>query len=888
MSLVDTRELTTAAPANVSSPRRLGLTSFYDLALRNMSIRLVRTLLTALGIVIGVAVILAVDVTNATTLASIRNLFDETSGRASLLVEPAATGSQGFDERVVETLRRLDGVVAAAPMISVRAALASGSARNALHAFDTDISVPLRVVGVDPSTDPQVHIYRLLDGRLLRPDDSRVVVLTSSLADDLERGVGDEVEIITPDGTAALEIVGIIDKEGIGRTNDGRVLIVPLSTAQDLFFMRSQLTQIDVMVAQEIAEDPGRLERLKVQMDARLPRDVNVSYPAARGKLISQMLRTYQLGLSFFGAVAIFVGGFLIYNTFSMTVLERTREIGMLRSIGATRRQIVGLILAESLVLALVGSLLGVASGLGLARGLIQTMTGLLGTELETFALSPFSLIKSVAVGVGVTLASSLVPAFQAGRVVPLEALRVYGQRARDGVWPKWVHGFGFVLFVGCVFLFFFLEALIPPALKVQVGITSVFGLLLGAALLVPPVLGLVEPAMRRGLALFYGPEGQLGSRNVERSPLRTALTVAALMVGVTMIIALGEMSNSFRQDILAWVETAIGGDLYVRSTTPMRPELGRRLLAVSGVKAVSPVNFFRVRTWVPGDDEPNTVVGIAIDPATYLQVASFKFADRQVDVAARVQELAEQDALFISTTLADRYNLRAGDTIVLETRRGRRSFRVAAVSVDFTAQGNTVTISRRTLYRYFGERRVTSFTVDVLPDADPEAVRQAIEDRFGKGGRITVESSQEFRERIIRLMNQSFALLNTLVAIAVLISSFGLINTLLMNIFERTREIGMLRSLGATRGQIVKMVLAESATMGVAGGLLGLALGLLLARFMVQGLNVAGGYRLVYHFTPLPVLMGLALALVISQVAALYPARRAAGVNVVEAIKHE
>ncbi len=886
MSLAKTREL---SPVTATSPPRGGvrLSSFYDLALRNMATRLTRTLLTALGIVIGVAVILAVDVTNATTLASIRNLFDETSGRASLLIESSAGAGQGFDENVVEAVRRVEGVEAAAPMISVRAALASGNPTGALHAFDASISVPLRVLGVDPTVDPQVHIYRLLEGRLLLPEDRRAALITSSLADDLERHVGDEVEIVTPDGTALLEIVGIIDKEGIGRTNDGRVVIVPLPTAQDLFLMRGQLSQVDIVVSREMAEDPERLEQLKAYMEARLPRDVNVSYPAARGKLISQMLKTYQLGLSFFGAVAIFVGGFLIYNTFSMTVLERTREIGMLRSIGATRRQIVGLILAESLVLALLGSFLGVVGGLGLARGLIQTMTGLLGTELETFALSPFSLVKSLAVGVGVTLASSLVPAFQAGRVVPLEALRVYGRPTQSGLWGKWVHGIGAVLFIGCTLLFF-AEDLIPPAFKIQVGIMSVFGLLLGAALLVPPVLGLVEPPLRGGLALLYGPEGQLGSRNVERSPLRTALTVAALMVGVTMIIALGEMSNSFRQDILAWVETAIGGDLYVRSTTPMRPELGRRLLAVPGVEAASPVNFFRVRMWAPDEEEPNTVVGIAIDPASYLQVASFKFADQQVDVTARVRELAEEDALFISTTLADRYDLQQGDTIVLETRRGRREFRVAAVIVDFTAQGNTVTLSRRALYRYFGERRVTTFTVDVLPGADVEQVRQAIEDRFGKGGRITVESSEEFRERIIRLMNQSFALLNTLVAIAVLISSFGLINTLLMNIFERTREIGMLRSLGATRGQIVKMVLAESATMGITGGLLGLVLGLMLARFMVQGLNIAGGYRLVYHFTPLPVLLGLVLALALSQVAALYPARRAARVNVVEAIKHE
>ncbi len=885
MSLAERREL--AKPAPRAAPGVVRLSSFYDMALRNMATRLTRTLLTALGIIIGVAVIMAVDVTNATTLASIRNLFDETSGRASLLVEPAATEGAGFKESVLAAVQRVKGVEVTAPMISVRAGLVGYNPLGALR-FGSPVSAFVTVLGVDPAVDPRVHIYRLVEGRLLLPEDEHVTLITVALAEDLERSVGDEVEITTPEGTARLKIVGIIDKEGIGRTNDGWVLIVPLETAQDLFLMRGQLTQIDIVVNREIAESPESLDALKQEVQSRLPRDVSVSYPAARGKLISQMLQTYQLGLQFFGAVAIFVGGFLIYNTFSMTVLERTREIGMLRSIGATRRQIVFLVLAESLVLALCGSLLGIAGGLGLARGLIRAMAELLSTELETFAVPPFSLVKSLLVGVGVTLASSLLPAYQAGRVTPLEAIRVYGQGVSHERLSRWAASVGAVLFVGCVLLFT-QEELVPSAVRVQVGIASIFGLLLGAALLIPLGLILVERPLRWLLAAFYGPEGQLGSRNVERAPTRTALTVAALMVGVTMVIALGEMSYSFRQDILAWVDTAIGGDLYVRSASSMRPELGQRLLAVPGVKAVTPVSFFRVRVLVPDrDEEPFSVVGIAIEPESYLQIASFKFADQQTDVAARVQELARGDAVFVSTTLADRYGLQRGDTIILETRRGRRPFRVAAVIVDFTAQGNTITLSRRDLYRYFGERRVTSFTVDVEPGADPEAVRRAIEDRFGKRENVTVESSREFRQRVINLMNQSFALLNTLVAIAVLVSSFGLINTLMMNVFERTREIGMLRSLGATRRQIVKMVLAESATLGLTGGVFGLGLGLILARFMVQGLNTVGGYRLVYQFTWFPVILGLVVALLVSQAAALYPARRAAAINIVEAIKHE
>lgn len=868
------------------------LSSFYDLTLRNLRARLTRTLLTTLGIVLGVAVILAIDITNETTFASIRNLFDETAGRANIVIEPKRGAGQGLDPDLAVDVRRVPGVVLVAPSIRQRSYL-PGQLGNvigelSLGGGDGMARGGTTVLGVDPALDPQVRIYQVKRGRLLDDADRRSAVVGAALAEKYEIAVGDDVELLGPDGFVSFEVVGIIESEGVGRLNDGRIVIAPLDEVQDVFARGREADELGVVVDPEIANNPDRLDAVKAAISERVGRNVEVQYPAARGKLISQMLASYQTGLGFFSAVAIFVGAFLIYNTFSMTVLERTREIGVLRALGATRRQIIRLILIEAVLLAMVGSVVGLGSGIVLARSLIRAMSGLLATRLETVTIPLDGVLTAVLVGAGVTLASALLPALSAGRVSPLEAIRIRGRQNQPGLLSRYAWLIGLELIVVALLAIYVIPFREEVALPV--GMISVFVVLLGATLLIPGAVGRFDPLVRPLMQALYGGEGLLGSSNVQRSRGRTALTVAALMTGVAMVIGLGQLSSSFRTDILAWVNTAIGGDLYVRGAVPMREELGGRIAATEGVAAITPITYGQARLTEPTDEDgdPQDVVVIAVDPATYLQIANFKFAAEQGDPAARVAELAEGDALFLSTVLAEKYGLARGDMVALETARGVRPFRVAGVIVDFSGQGFAITLARRDLARYFGETKVNTFLVQIAPGADRGAVRQELTDKFGKRYNVQIESSDEFRQRVLRLMNQSFALLNVLVAIAMIVAALGVINTLLMNILERIREIGMLRSLGMTRRQVSKMILSEAGTMGLIGAAFGLFFGMLLARLFVLGTNMSAGYTIQYAFTPEPVVAGVVIALVVTQFAALYPAWRAARVTIVEAIQHE
>jgi putative ABC transport system permease protein len=868
--------------------RRLG--SFPGLAFRNLSNRKSRTLLTATGIVLGVAVVLAISITNESTLASIRRIFDEASGRTDLVVTSSSVIGDPFDSSALPHVRRFAGVQAVAPSISGRTLLVAEAGEWGLvvSVGGTRTANDLLLFGIDPAVDRLVRDYDLVEGDFLPNEiDSYTAVLVKDYANDKGLSPGEDMTILTSGGQESLRIVGLIEKSGPGMQNNGAVAIVPLETVQTILQQGNDLTQLDVLVEPGISDSPRKLEEFKARLADALGSGYQVLYPAARGQIVARMVASYQIGLSFFSAVALFVGGFLIYNTFTMTVVERTREIGMLRTLGATRAQVTMLILTEAAVLGSIGSLVGVGFGILLSRGLMYSMARVTVTEINETRLPLEGLASSLLIGLGVTLVTALLPAWRARDISPLEALRV---SAKPQTMP--FGRFGWIL--GCTLMVLAYLALyrIPfrPEVQNGVGMASVFVLLLGATLLVPVTIGAAERALRPGMAALYGGEGSLGASNIRRARGRTALTVAALMVGIAMIIGIQAMTNSFKVDINAWVETAVGGDLYVRSPIPMRDEFGQRLLSDPAVAAISAVTYRQVRqaSRQGGTGQADTILFVGIDPVTYSRVASFVFEDSTSDVNTMLAEMTSGDSLLISTTIADRYTLAAGDYLALETRRGQHGFRVAGVVVDFSGQGYVVNGSRADLARYYGENTVDQFIVALKPGFNPQLEADRFEDRYGKSQHISVETAADFRAKVADLSAEAFSLFDVLGLIGVIIAALGVVNTLIMNVFERQREIGGLRSLGMTKVQVARMVLAESGAMGVIGGAFGMFFGFFLARVFLLGLQQIGGYTVTYHLPPTALLISWAIALAVSQVAALYPAWEAANVRIIEAIQHE
>lgn len=858
---------------------------FHLLTLRSMRSRTLRFALSTFGIVLGVAGMLSIRATNQTALNSILNLFESTSGRAKLTVSNASADESGFSEKTLDEVIDFQGVLVADPLVIENTDLADKEASDQLDiSFFGASGGGLLLHGIVPYYELQTRDYSLKEGRFLTEDlKKREVVLVESFAEDEDIQVDEIIKIITPNGTKELKVVGLIAREGPGKTNNGSFGVIPLETAQDLFNRSNDLDQIDIV---PINPNPSteELAQLRGSIQQQLGDDYAVTYPSGQGERMTQMLQNYQIGLNFMSGVALFVGAFLIYNAFAMTVVERTREFGMLRTIGMTRRQVISQVLVEAGFLGILGSALGVGLGIFLARGLTSLMETLMNQELGVVQVVTNDMVFSMFIGVGVTFLAALIPAVQAGRISPIEALRVRG-KSQEG----WLIRYGWTL--GVIFLGGSIALLIinpfPYDVQFRLGSAAVFGLFTGATLLIPITVGIWELVSRPVMKLLYGSSGSLGSRNVQRSRLRTTLTVAALMVGVAMVIMVRGMTESFAVDLRTWIQAYLGGDIYVTSTVRMRSDLERRLKSVDGVFEVAPLRYFEV-DWRTPDGDTETINFMAFDVDAYSRVTNFVFSGEQVNPQQAIERLSAGRAVFVSTVLAERYNLAPGEIISIKTRRGLKDFQIAGVVVDFYNQGMVVQGSWEDMRRYFNIRDANTLLVKVNENSAASSVQDSIDGKYGDRYHLILISNEMIRSQVLTLMDQAFSMFDVMALLSIVVGSLGVINTLTMSVIERTREIGMLRAIGTTRWQIIRMVLAEAMLMGVIGGVLGLATGIVLARILFIGMTTMSGYRLTFILPSEGVVTAVIIALIVSQVAAIAPAIRAARTQILEAVHYD
>jgi putative ABC transport system permease protein len=860
----------------------------FFLALRGLLVRPWRTLLTVIGIFLGVAVVLATDMTNRGALDSIQSVFSRAVGNAELVVVPLS-GEETLDENLLPRIQRTQGVRAAAPSAWARAALADDQAGGQAFIGSRGVEVgrTLEVRGIDLLLEPQVRDFELEEGRM-PGGKTYEAVITRQYASEKDYEPGDELALVTGHGVELVKITGILADKGAAITNGGYVAFMPLKEAREIFDLGAVLNEVSIQVDPQIGRDTRALESLRKNLEERLSGEAQVIYQAARGQLVPRMLSSYQMGLSFFSIISIFMGAFLIYNTFSMTVAERTRETGMLRAIGMSRLQIMNLVLCEAVWLAILGSAAGLVGGILLAHGLTYILGGIMAIDQQLLSATPTSLLVSMGFGILVTLVAALLPALQAAAVAPLQALRARGTAAQPLRARVWVSG---VCLIATSWAAMF-RIQWPAELLIPSGIAAFLILLLGAVLTVPLVVRSSVRLISFLVFLVYGREGILGSGNIRRSFTRTTLTVASLMIALIMIIGVGSLAETLTRDFQAWVDDVLGGDLLITAPEPMRLAMASRLMMVPGVEAASPTRIMDVRvgrtTLAASLSQKDTLALFAIDPGLFRKIGDKQFVSEQGSRERLWAELQGGEALFVSSVVADEYDLQPGDLFYLQTRRGEHAFRVAAITTEFTRSGLIITGTYDDLKRFFGESGADQFTVQVSPGADVEALRKTIEDTYAGRQGIRVQTTQAYKSSVITVYQQAARLFEVLSLIGVLIGAMGMVNTMTMNVLERTREIGGLRSMGMTRRQVTRMVLAEAFAMGLIGGSYGLVFGYFVSRLFIYAINQISGYELNYLFIPRPYQTSIIVAIVISQLATLGPARRAGKMNIVEAIKHE
>ena len=844
-----------------------------------------RMLLSTFGIILGVAAILGIGITNQTALESVKKLFEDTAGKANLIVISADSDTSGFSENVLQQVQRFTEIDYAVPSVHIVTTLGNPASEGTigLNFMGTNAG-GLQLYGIDPDVDQQAHNYKILQGRFLLPDqDEAEIVLVDTFASENDIQLGDSVEIVADTGIEKLRLVGLMEKKGIGLTNNGAFGVIPILTAQKYFYHQWELDQIDLVVNSSY-NSSEQLERLKEKIQSAIGSRYSVIYPAAQGQRMAQMLSNYQIGLNFLSGMALFVGAFLIYNAFSMSVVERTREFGMLRTIGMTQNQIIRQVIIEAFTLGLLGSLLGLLLGVLLARGLSQLMGELISQNISRIIIQQGILITGLVVGVGVAVLSAIIPAVQAGRISPMAALRIRTMSRSNWLLEKgWILGIA-LLVISVVIL---IINPFPYDVQFRIGSLVVIFLYLGGTLMIPSSVNLWDRIFRPVANMIFGHSGTIGSSNIQRAKLRTTLTAAALLVGVSMMVIVWAITDSFKGDLDKWLKGYLGGDLYVSSPLSMGSDVRKRLEAIDGVEASAPMRYMNVE-WIPPSGQSENINLLAIDPNSHLQVTSLVFADASVNPIGAMQSLAQGNSIFISTVISELYDIQTGDTIYIKTKTGLQPFQVAAVVVDFYNQGYVITTSWSDMYRYFRENEAQTFLLKIKDGYSSQKIADQIDSLDGDRYRLIVVSNQSLLNQVTTLMRQAFSMFDVLAVIAIAVGFFGIANTLTMNVIERKREIGVLRAVGMSRFQVLRMILAEAAIIGAIGGVLGVIFGIILSRIFLLAMASMSGYQLTYIPPIGKSLIALFLAIAVSQLAALIPSARAAQTRILEAIQYE
>jgi putative ABC transport system permease protein len=683
------------------------------------------------------------------------------------------------------------------------------------------------------------------------------------------------VEVATDGPKRAYTLTGTLNFGTQASLGGAQIVAFDLPTAQVLFDKRGKID--GALVAAAEGTTPEELARA---VRGVLPAGAQVRTSAQE---VERQLADLGEGLSFltsallaFGFIAVLVGGFIIFNTFSITVAQRLRELALLRTLGATRRQVLGTILAEAALIGILASLAGLAAGYGFAIA-INALFEAIGIDLPS--TSPVLLARTVVVallvGVVVTMAGALVPALRATRVAPVEALReaavptVDRRRRAVTVLAVLATAAGAALVA---------VSLLGNGDDADARVAGAGGgavlLVLGIALLSPrlvrPAARLVGAPLERSTHLV----GRLARENAARNPGRTAVTASALMIGLALVLFVTIFANGLRSSFDDVVERQFAGDLAVLhddgfSDIPART--ADAAARVPGVRALTRVKGTPTRL----EGGAGTVFTSGIEPDTFGSIYRFDWVERGDPAAGALLE----------TGLADARGLEVGERITLTGTAGRRlELPVAGTYRDSGLLGD-IAIPLDDLQRISSGDRLSVVLVDVRPGADLAEVQGGVARALEPFPEARARDQDELKEENGERVNQLLSLFYALLALSLLISAFGIVNTLTLAVHERTRELGVLRAVGMTRREVRRLVRYESVITALLGAALGLVLGLFFAFVVTRALADEGiGFSVPVG----QVLVFVAFATLLGVLAAILPARRASRLDVVAAVSYE
>ncbi|HEY2209913.1 MAG TPA: FtsX-like permease family protein [Gaiellaceae bacterium] len=851
-------------------------------ALKGLAARKLRAFLTALAIILGVAMISGTYVLTDTINSAFTSIFTQTYQNADAIIsgKTAFTNDNGNGVQAPSFPESLLGKVRALPDVNAAEGSVTDDQTKLVGRNGKVVSThgaPSLAFSVNPTGDQRFNPLKLTAGDW--PSGPNEIAIDTHVASSKHYAVGDTVGVERNGPVQQFRVAGIVKLPGVS-IGSATISVFDLPTLQNLL---GRVGKLDLIRVQSKAGVPT--SKLIEEINPLLPasaqvRDVNAQVKEDK-KSVSGFTNFIRYFLLAFAGIALFVGSFVIANTLSITIAQRTREFATLRTLGATRRQVLKSVIVEALVIGILGSVIGLFLGLALAKGL-NAIFKVIGFNLPTAGtvFATRTVIVCLVVGTLITLFASLRPARRATRVPPIAAVREGAElpRGRFARWTPWISAA--TLLIGILLLAYgVLGHNLPTATRLfslAIGILLLFfGVSANASRVVRPLASVLGwPATRIG-----GAAGTLARDNAMRNPKRTASTASALMIGLALVTFVAILGQGIRSSFESAVDDLFKADYALTSQdtfTPLTIEAEKAaakapgVTVVSGIRAGSAKVFGSVQNLTGADPQLTKVVHL-----------DWKEGSNAVPAGLG------QTGAFVDDKYAKKHHLHIGTPLTLETPTAR----VLHLKVDGVfklpkggSPFGTVTISNALFDKNYVDPQNEMAFVNIqggVTDANTAALNKAV----AGFADAKIQTHQQFKTNFEKPLNGILSLLYVLLALSVIVSLFGIVNTLVLTVFERTREIGMLRAVGLTRRQTRRMIRHEAIVTSLIGAALGIVVGFFLAILVTHALSDEG---IVFAVPWLSIVFFVIAAIVVGLLAAIWPARRAANLNVLEALQYE
>lgn len=861
------------------------------LSIREIRSRPARSLLTLLSIVIGVSAIVATYLASDSAQLAQIAMVRAVTGNASLEIE--AVGGASFDGKPLEPVAKLPGVKIASPILrrysnmTVKRPQENGSPATPEELSpQSDKKIGgkvagryrVQLLGVVPELDRQVRSYTLIAGTELddASTDAASVLMDASFAESANVSIGSSVDFLTKSWIRTAKVVGLVKPNDASAGIQSGLIVAHLRTVQRWTESSGKLDAIQLVLDKD-----AKIELVTEAVRALLPPGIRVRQPTLRSQVADESTVAMQHGLRLATMFALLISTFIIYNTFQMNVGERRRQLGILRSMGATRKQLLWMIVREGLWLGLIGTFLGCIVGHLGAAVLRSSTSKLLQIEIPPSPWSIWPYLIAVVCGLAVALLGAFFPALRASRLSPSEAMRVVAKGEFSTSRAGWLGFGGSLIVIGLTIQAFAVYRLINLS-------HVVFGTMLmkvGMVFLLPALIGDLTAWVAWLLRFFLKTEGMLARRQILRHRGRSSLTIGIVFIAMGTGLGMASTILDNIGNVEGWYSRTIVGDFFVRAAMPdmnsgqsadMPVGLTEKVVAMPGVALVDSLRFVRARS-----NESSVIVVVR-----KFNSDTQDYFDLTEGTAAEVIRGVRNGDVVLGSVLSQRLNLHIGDTIPLETNEGSTTLRIVGVTNEYIAGGLTVYLEAEYAKKLLSVEGTDVIVVKANPK-DLALVEQQLRT-------LCIESGMMFQSyvdlvKVIRdTLNGVVGGLWAVLALGSVIAAFGLINTLAMNILEQTREIGMLRVVAMTRWQIRKMILAQALIMGIIGIVPGVLTGLWIHYVINLTTMPVTGHAVQFKIYPWLLIGAPMFELLVVVVASMVPAERAARLNVSSALQYE